>query len=309
MKKRNLKALFALTASLLAMTASPAAKGNPVQVSDTKATQAAHEAQAEPARGVWVWKTEQFLGDGASLARACRDMGANEVYLAVTHAWLADPRLPSLVKALQHAGLRVEALMGDPSWSTAEEQPAMLRLIDHVAAFGRHTGARFAAVHMDVEPHVLAENRNADVGQYLPGYVESMRVARARAERRGLAFGADVPRHFFRADGIARKNLVEAIPRLFLMLYELPEHGKDTSDAARELERASADVIQSAYAEASAQAGSEMVVGLSVEDYGRRLPTMLDAVDTANRKTGHYGGWAIHDFSQYASEYGQSVKG
>jgi hypothetical protein len=39
---------------------------------------------------------------------------------------------------------------------------------------------------------------------------------------------------------------------------------------------------------------------VSVEDYGERLPTMLRAVDDVNRGEARYGGWAIHDFEQYA---------
>jgi hypothetical protein len=297
---RSLLAALALTAATAHASTTPSAPAREPATSATVATAATATTDAR-VHGVWVWKTRELLRDGTSLSDACRSAGANEVYLAVTHGLLSDPRLPKLVAQLQADGLRVEALMGDPAWSRPDEWHAMRALIDDVVAYNRRNAARFVAIHLDVEPHALRANRGADVSSYLPVYVESLQVARKRAEAGGLSLSADVPRFFFTGNESDRRELVSAVPRLFLMLYELPGHAGPSDVASSELARASVSALRAAYEEVDPDAKGQMVVGLSVEDYGSQLQPMLAAVDVANSSSTRYGGWAIHDFSQYVA--------
>jgi hypothetical protein len=140
-----------------------------------------------------------------------------------------------------------------------------------------------------------------DVNTYLPMYVDGLRQARERAEAGGLPVSADVPRKFFLASEETRLALVGAVPRLFLMLYELPGRAGPSDDAGEELARASAAALRAAYLDVGAATKSEMIVGLSVKDYGRQLAPMLGALDRANGGSARYGGWAIHDFAQYVA--------
>ncbi len=261
-----------------------------------------------PVHGLWTWRTATLLDDPSPLLDACRSAGANEVYLAVTDDLLRDPRLEHIVARLRERGLRVEALMGDPGWYRPAKWPAMLALIDDVIAYDAHAAARFDAIHLDVEPHILPENRSLDVGSYLPSYIEGIRRARARADGAGLALSADVPRKFFHAPVEERDELVRAVPRLFLMLYELRGREGPLDDARAEVARASADSVRAAYAGIDPAAQGELVVGLSVDDYGVRLAPMLSALDAANGTNARYAGWAIHDFVQYAAMEAERTK-
>ena len=128
---------------------------------------------------------------------------------------------------------------------------------------------------------------------------DALRQARARADAGGLPLSADVPRKFFLASQETRLALVRAVPRLFLMLYELPGRAGPSDDAGEEIARASTVALRAAYSDVGGGTKSEMIVGLSVEDYGPRLAPMLSALDRANGGSARYAGWAIHDFAQY----------
>jgi hypothetical protein len=189
--------------------------------------------------------------------------------------------------------------MGDPSWSQRENWPSMFSLIDDVIAYDRRSAAAFAAIHLDIEPHTVRANHGVDVNAYLPMYVDTLRHARERAGGGRLPVSADVPRKFFLASEETRLALVSAVPRLFLMLYELPGRAGPSEDAGDEIARTSTVALRAAYSEVGAGTKSEMIIGLSVADYGRRLAPMLGALDRANGGSARYAGWAIHDFAQY----------
>jgi hypothetical protein len=258
-------------------------------------------ARATETHGIWVWKIGALLdapGGVAGLVAACQRAGVNEAYLSVPSAVLSDARFPALVDALAGAGVRVEALMGDAVWYQPEHLPELLARIDAVAAYdAAHRGRAFTAIHLDVEPHQLAENHG--VRGYMPAFVAMVQAARARAASSGLALSVDVPRMALTRDADDRRALVASGARLFLMLYELRSRSYADAEASEDLARATADVIRVAY-EGDADASARMVVGLSAEDYGARLPKMLRAVDDANQASPRYAGWAIHDYQSYA---------
>src|SRR5262249_28105712 len=101
--------------------------------------------------------------------------------------------------------------------------PALLERIAQIGLFnGAHPEARFAAIHLDIEPHQLPQNKGADNLSYLPELTETLAAARMAATHAGLDIVADLPRKVLRAqlsDGMA---LVRACPRLVFMLYDLP---------------------------------------------------------------------------------------
>ena len=87
---------------------------------------------------MWAWGTKTRLDDAdgtAVLVESARKAGLNELYLSVNDGVLEDPRLPRLMETLGHAGLRVEALMGEATWYEPGQRSAMLAHIDEVAAF------------------------------------------------------------------------------------------------------------------------------------------------------------------------------
>jgi hypothetical protein len=242
-------------------------------------------------RGMWVWGTKGRLDDPnatAALLESVHEAGLTEIYLSVNNGVLADPRLPELMTALGGAGLRVEALMGEATWYQPDERPAMVARIDAVGDYNAHHTPGFAAVHLDIEPHQLPEN-GADHG-FLPALAVTLGEATERASHFCMSTSADVPR--FALDE-AGTSFAKAVPRLFVMLYELREK------TAPWLTSASSSVLDHTYAGLTPEERGRLVVSLRVEDYPNALPTMVSSLDDAHGRDGRYGGWAIHDEAKY----------
>jgi len=244
------------------------------------------EAERPIAHGVWVWHTADLLRDpsAANTLRAfCAATGVTEIYLSVPQAALADARLPGLVSMLRRGGLRVEALMGEPGWYRAAMRA---RLLDRIAQIGRFNGAhpeaRFAAIHLDIEPHQLPQNKGAENLGYLPELTETLAAARLAATRAALDIAADLPRKLLRAplgDGVA---LARACPRLVFMLYDLPP-GVDPAALVKPALAWKGDIL----------------VGIRHADHGDGTRTVAERIEQSLARTPGFAGWAVHDYASW----------
>jgi len=247
------------------------------------------------ARGMWVWGMKARLADSdgaASLLETCRAARLTEVYLAVSNDVLGDPKLPAFVSALDKAGVRVEALMGEAVWYRPTERAAMLASIDAVVAFNARNASKFKAIHFDIEPHQLPENKGNHA--FLPALAETLREARARAASHGMSTSADLPRFAFDEQG---RLFGSAVDRPFLMLYELPDRRSPRVVAL------SRNVIDGAYAGLAPEVRGRIVVGLRIEDFPDDIDAMTKALDAAHGGADGYGGWAVHDEAKYRARF------
>lgn len=225
--------------------------------------------------------------------------GVNEVYLSVNGGVLDDPRLATLLTSLVTRGVRVEALAGEATWGRLENVPKVFAVIDAVAAFNARSKARFAAVHLDIEPHQLAENRSDHA--FVPELAAVLRVARERASGAGLSTSADLPRFALDEHGALFAHAVE---RPFVMLYQLRDPSSEW------LARQSASVLRNTYADVDASIDGRLVIGLRVDDYPLDLSEKLVALDeTFGGRALRYGGWAIHDETKYRASLEASAPG
>jgi hypothetical protein len=210
------------------------------------------------------------------------------VYLSVNGGVLDDPRLPALMAQLRDAGIRVEALMGEADWYLRERRAPMKARIDAVGAFNGRSAAGFAAIHLDVEPHQLLENRTSHA--FLVPLADMLREARMQAAALGMATSADLPRFAFEEQGAL---FAQAVVRPFVMLYELRDRRSPWLVAA------SRGVLEQSYAGLPESVRGRVVIGLRVEDYPSDLDSMFVALDRAHDADPRYGGWAIHDEAKY----------
>lgn len=247
------------------------------------------------AHGMWVWSTRKRLDEPsatASLLETTRQAHLTEVYLSVNGGVLDDARLVTLVSALVEAGVRVEALAGEAQWYEPEKRAEVIALVDSVGAFNTRnaqTKARFAAVHLDIEPHQLPENRGKH--PFLPALAATIAAARDRALTYGMSTSADLPRFAFDEEGALFAN---AAQRPFVMLYQLRERSPEW------LVKQSGSVLRHAYESIPAESAGRLVIGLRVEDYPTNIDAMAGSLDTAyEAKDPRFGGWAIHDEAKY----------
>lgn len=241
---------------------------------------------------MWVWATRRRLDRAngtASLLETVQMAKLTEVYLSANDGVLEDPRLPALVGELQRAGVRVEALSGDATWYLPEKRGALFGFVDRVVAYNAKSPAKFAAIHLDIEPHQIPDNRGRH--GFLPALADAIEAARERAAASGLGTSADLPRFAFEEEGL---RFAKAADRMFVMLYQLSQR------TPQWLVRQSEKVIEKTYRELPDDARGRMVVGVRVEDYGKDLEEMVDALDRGlEGRTPRYGGWAIHDEAKF----------
>ncbi len=157
---------------------------------------------------LWVWRTEELLGDAeerASFLELIEDMGVDRVFLYVPAAEGERPqagyvpfdgaRLGPLLAELRARGALAYALDGDPEYVRPENHAGVLRTVARVAEHNRRVPPeqRFHGVRLDVEPYILPSFQGPAREQILGDYVALMARISAAAREAGLAFGTDIP--------------------------------------------------------------------------------------------------------------------
>lgn len=259
-----------------------------------------------PVHGLWVWKGPAILAapQGAERLRDfCRANSINEVYVSVlSQGEFEDAAaLAAAVDLLHRSNVHVEALLS----STDADKMGRHRdkLLDHVRAIinfnQQHRGSRIDGIHLDIEPQQRSENKGAGNLRFLPGLAAAYRAVRALAEPAGLTVDADIQNKLLKGSADERRMLLQSLPRLTLMLYELSDAKGEASfeQKAATLRAASRSFLDMAYDGLHDSGLAQMIIGLRTPDYGERLPDMLQSLDEANRDNTHYLGWARHSYN------------
>jgi hypothetical protein len=262
-----------------------------------------------PIHGLWVWKGPAILAapQGAERLRDfCRAQRINEVYVSVlSQGELEDVAvLAATIELLHRSNVRVEALLS--SIDADEVGKHRDKLLDHVRAIMKfnqqHRGSRIDGIHLDIEPQQRTENKGAGNLRFLPGLAAAYRAVRALAEPAGLTVNADIQNKLLKGSADERRVLLQSVPRLTLMLYELNDAQGNGSfeEKAATLRAASRRFLDMAYGGLHDSGLAQMVIGLRTPDYGDLLPRMLENLDEANGDNTHYLGWARHSYNDVA---------
>jgi len=272
------------------------------------AAAAAADAAGHGARvhGLWVWQGPALLKTPEAreqLRDFCSASGINEVYVSVlSQGRIADAEaLSALVGQLHESHVRVEALLS----STDADEPGAHRdtFLDHVGAVVKfnqqHPRSRLDGLHLDVEPQQRPENKGSGNLRFVAGLLETFRGVRALAEPAGLTVNADIQQKLLKAPLADRRALLQSLPRLTLMLYEVSSasEGSSAEAKAQKLRTVSHAYLETAYADLEQRDLAIMIIGLRTADYGVLLPQMLGTLDDANGSNPHYGGWARHSYN------------
>jgi len=268
-------------------------------------------AGGTPVHGLWVWHGPTLLQTSEARERLrvfCSTADINEVYVSVlSQGGIGDAEaLASLIGQLHRAQVRVEALLSsteaDEPGTHREQFLARVRLI--VSFNQQHPGSRFDGLHLDIEPQQRAENKGSGNLRFLGPLTDTFRAVRALAEAAGLTVNADIQRKLLEATPAERRALLQSLPRLTLMLYELSSPGDaGSADAkAQKLRTTSRALLDEAYADLEEHDLATLVIGLRTADYGPLLPQMLATLDAANASNPHYRGWARHSYNDTLRE-------
>jgi hypothetical protein len=165
---------------------------------------------AEPKCGMWVYKTEALVNSEAEqqqLFAFCEKRHITDLFwqvhfektAGVASRLKAGPADAAFLKAAHAQKLRIHALTGDPSHTLTQKHDRVLSCVEALIQFNQGTEpeGRFDGLHLDIEPHGLAEWKKADVPAKCRLLTEFVDVHAKVAERlklasAGLVFGTDI---------------------------------------------------------------------------------------------------------------------
>jgi hypothetical protein len=253
-------------------------------------------ARPAAARALWVWDTS----DPQAVVTLATSRGIGQLYAAVPPHVDSSPKLAELeelVALADSAGLRVDALGGDPGWV---DNPAWVATswLEPALATGLFTG-----VHVDIEPYTTpawTKNRKAVVKKYL-ATLDTLHAAAA-----GTPIEADIPFWFdeVAANGSTLdREIMRRTEAVTVMAYRNRADGPDGTIAL-----ASAEVA------AGAALGRQVRIGQETNFLGTdpteakqtfhgmtltQMETQLALVRDAFAASPAFAGLAIHDALGY----------
>jgi len=266
----------------------------------------AGEIEDNTAHGLWVWKSPSVLAvrRGAETLRDfCTAEGINEVYVGFPASGdgSVESQMAHLIDLLHRSNIRAEALLSsEDADEPGRHREALLGRVREVIDFNRrHSADRFDGIHLDIEPQQRPENKGSGNLRFLPGLVDTYRAVRTEAEGARLTVNADIQIKLLKGNRAERKMLLESLPRLTLMLYELnsPADGSSIEEQTHKLLAASRNLMDMAYAGLAGPDLASLTVALRTPDYGPMIPQMLKALDEAHRGNLRYRGWARHSYN------------
>jgi hypothetical protein len=259
-----------------------------------------------PVHGLWVWKSVEVLAApqaAEKLRSFCSARGINEVYVSYSQASAAgeEGEFVHLIELLHRSGIHVEALLSSTDADEAGKyRDKLLGRVREVVDFNRrHAADRFDGIHLDIEPQQRPENKGAGNLRFLPGLADAFRAVGAIAQPAGMTVNADIQNKLIKGDAGQRRMLLDAVPRVTLMMYELsnPSDAQTPEQKAQKVADESAKYLAMAYAGLTATGLAKMAIALRTPDYGDLLSRMLATLDEANRGNSHYLGWARHSYN------------
>ncbi|MFV0416689.1 MAG: hypothetical protein ACK5NG_10025 [Chthoniobacterales bacterium] len=117
--------------------------------------------------GMWVWRADALKSEeqAKELIDFSRKHGIDTLLLQINFTEDDPPKLQykeglkRLLKLASEAGISVEALDGAPEMALAKERRENIKKLDAILDFqsGQPEGARFTAIHYDIEPYAMPQ--------------------------------------------------------------------------------------------------------------------------------------------------------
>lgn len=250
-------------------------------------------AATAPSRAMWVWSK----ANPTDVITFAQSYGVSRLFVAVPWnvAGSSDlPRLKQLSAAAGAAGIRVDALGGDPTWTT---NPSAAVTWER-GAIATHL---FAGVHVDIEPYALSGwNDPSTQASLVTSYLSTLSSMRKTAAAAGMPLEADVPFWYntiatgatTMADGVLAR--VDAVT---VMSYRNVATGPNSitdigSDMLARGAAAGVPVRLAAETNPLSDCPTCTFAGTSAAT----LDTALAAVDSTEAGSSSYAGMAVEDY-------------
>lgn len=282
------------------------AAGDSWTVADSKGRTGGPALQAP--RAMWVEDVHPATGNTAGwvfpaspatiVATAVAD-GIGDLFMAVPHGALTaqTAQYQALLADAQAAGIRVDALSGDPSWAT-DGGVGVTDFVQAVQAYNAvNPQAPFRGVHLDIEPWASSAWTTNQAGT-VTGYLAALRTATSLAHAAGMTTEADITTwlNTIAVPGSAQ-DLAQAVQsevdRVTIMSYQ-PSAASQFAYAQAELtELAPNGPVRMAADTVPGDAGS--YAGQTLDAVWTQLAT-LDSLVSRNTTSADYLGVAFFDY-------------
>ncbi|MBB5180234.1 hypothetical protein HNQ44_001662 [Planomicrobium koreense] len=169
----------------------------------TSPNQAEASEVPQQARATWLWNPWMFVSDEAGTLAFLESKQLNKVYVQIDRD-VPKAAYGSFIGKAKALGIDVYALDGAPSWVAPKGYVNQDRLMAWLADYQTQAAvnARFAGVHLDVEPY-LYSGWNTNRAATVKAYQTLVQRARTSTAKLALPLEADMPFWF---DEIKYKN-------------------------------------------------------------------------------------------------------
>lgn len=248
-------------------------------------------------RALWVWGASELLENEeyeAFFISFCRTKGIKKVFFSINKQ-LSDsldqnPAVAKFIVRLHQHDIKISALMGENSYIYPGQRERLIRNLQNILSYNsmNEEGARFDAVHLDIEPHTLKEwetNKRELLNMLAETLTEAKGVISSGG---GLQMEVDIPVFYDKIDQSILMRIVETADVVTVMAYEKKKYE---------------EVIEAVKAETKAvvNAGKEIIIGFNAKDFSEEAEMEELIAEVGNRLSGSssFAGFGVHDFKHY----------
>lgn len=248
-------------------------------------------------RALWLWNAAEVLKENSKkdFIDFCQARGINKVFVSINKKVLSSIEhaqdLRTFIADLHDADLKVSALMGEPIWVYEKNRQNLIRRIQFVLEYNTNANdrARFDAIHLDIEPHALAEW--GDHKSYLiNNLAETITLAKQTVSHGipKLELEIDLPTFYHKVDRAALEKIVQNVDLVTVMAYERP-----TSESVM---KSVANIV-----ELVNRMDKKFLIGFNAKDFNeeKRLEDLIRNVGMKVSIDASFSGLAIHDYHHY----------
>jgi hypothetical protein len=142
----------------------------------------------------WIWETRRALDEKEEVLAFAKTNGINLLYLYIDQS-VAPEQYRSFIKSARQAGMKVEALGGDPYWALKANRESIRSFIQWVKTYNETAKEeeRFHGIHVDIEPHLLPKWKEEQAA-IIKQWVENIDYfVKETKKDPNLVTGADLP--------------------------------------------------------------------------------------------------------------------
>jgi hypothetical protein len=264
-------------------------------------------------RALWLWESD-LIKDSTKVLDFLSVVTSPDYKISTVYALIdrdmGTPIWDSFVTKCTAAGIAVEALMGDSYWilgKTKDDGPTLQHNLDWIEGYQKNVSAnaRFAGIHMDVEPWGLDEwatNKEA----YIASLLSIVNTVKSFAKPLNLPVAADLP---FWANTVACQDatldtcLLAHLDSVTFMTYR--NTAPSLLDVAIPVLKAvdSADPGKPVWlsVETSSDCADANLISYAGKSVGTLMTDLNTVANNVTKEYARFAGIAIHSYSDFVA--------